>query len=161
VTRLLSVLALAIWTCAAQANARPCDGRSIDVLREQARVVSALQQEFLDSIATAPTRGERFDLYRTYDQSIGTWVQVRYLQAILERAIAASSASDEPRLRAELRDQALYTLWELDQNIAELRVPPSTFRPDDLQRTRKLRSALQKVRAIAGRYSTARPPALR
>ena len=59
-------------------------------------------------------------LYRTYDDSMGTWLQVGFLRTLLDDAIGARSPPDELQFRTNLRDHARYALWEFDKNIAHL-----------------------------------------
>ena len=51
-------------------------------------------------------------------------------------------------IRITLRDQALYTLWELDQNIAYARKDNAALRLDET-----LRSLLRNVRAAVQRLT--------
>ena len=98
-------------------------------------------------MAEAAPRGEQFELYRTYDESMGTWLQVGFLRTLLDASVATPSSSAELRFRRNLRDQARYTLWEVDQNIAHLdsRIAEER-RSHPLQLVRALRASLVNVR---------------
>ena len=101
----------------AHGSERAGDANAARELQKYATAAQAAQRKLL-ALCEAASGQEQFNLYWTYNQSTGTWLQVEFLRALLERAVAATSPSDERTLRATLRDQALFTLWELDQNLA-------------------------------------------
>ena len=150
---LMFVLACACGPSIATALERPGDTANADELRQRAIAAAAAQKSFLALIDAAP-RKERFELYRTYDESMGPWVQVGFLRGVLDDAIAATSWTLELKLRADLRDQARYAVWEIDQNMASLdaRIAEEK-RARYLQPTKALRSALLNVRATVARLA--------
>jgi hypothetical protein len=147
------VLGLATWPPAAHALERPGDADNAKALRRSTVSVTATQKELL-ALAEAAPRGERFELYRTYDDSKGTWLQVAFLRTLLDAAIAARSSSDELRFRTNLRDHARYAVWELDQNIAHLDASTAKYESARLLRMIKLlRSSSADVRATITRLA--------
>jgi hypothetical protein len=146
-------LACAWGPSIATALERPGDTASADELRQREIAAAAVQKDFLALIEAAP-RKERFELYRTYDDSMGPWVQVGFLRSTLDDAIAATSWTLELKLRADLRDQARYAVWEIDQNMAHLdeRIAEEK-RARYLRPTMALRSALLNVRATVARLA--------
>jgi hypothetical protein len=97
---------------------------------------------------------ERFNLYWTYNQSVGTWRQVEFTRALLELSVAATSPSREQALRAAVRDQARFALWELDQSIAHLgRGTADINRAEYFRLNETLRSLLQEARTTVARLS--------
>jgi len=132
---------------------RPGDSANVDELRRRSMAAEAVQKDFLALIEAAPSQ-ERLELYRTYDESMGTWVNVGFLRGVLDDAVAAQSWTIELKLRADLRDQARYAVWEIDQNIAHLdeRIEAEK-RARHLRLTKALRSALLNVRATVTRLA--------
>ena len=148
---LLILLVAAFGMTAAHGIERPGDALIAKELQHYAAAVARIQGDLLSSIETASDE-KRFDLYRTYNQSIGTWVQVDFLQALLELSIAETSASLEQEARTALKEQASYTLWELGQNIAALEKAIAENRlSDDLRLHDLLRSVLKEVRIVVSR----------
>ena len=147
------VLACGCGSSIATALERPGDTANADELRQCSIASAAVQRNFLALIEAAP-RKERFELYRTYDESMGPWVQVGFLRSVLDDVVAATSWTLELKLRADLRDQARYTVWEIDQNMASLdaRIAEEK-RARYLQPTKALRSALLNVRATVERLA--------
>ena len=88
-------------------------------LDQHAKDESILESEMLESIERLPD-GERLSLYRTSNQLTGTWSQVEFLQRLLELSIGVESISLEAELRATLREQAQFVLWEIDQTEQRL-----------------------------------------
>jgi hypothetical protein len=113
-------------------------------------------------LAEAASGEERFNLYRTYDESIGAWLQVEFVRTLLDLSIAATASSDEQRFRTDLRDHARYALWELDQNISHLgKSIPEVEQSEHLRLIQVLRSLLLQARITVNRLSAdqcARPP---
>jgi hypothetical protein len=137
----------------ADALERPGDAASADELRRRAIAAASVQKNFLALIEAAP-RKERFELYRTYGEAAGTWVQIAFLESVLSEAIAARSWTIELKLRADLRDQARYAVWEIDQNIAHLDARIAEEKRARYSRvTKALRSALLNVRATVSRLA--------
>lgn len=147
-------LFLALALPAAYGIERPGDAQIAIELRHYAKAVATVQGDLLGLGGTA-TGKKRLDLYRTYNQSIGTWTQVDSLQALLELSIAATSPLAERETRTALGEQASYTLWELGQNIEELESAIAESRlSDDLRPHELLRSLLREVRTIVTRLSS-------
>jgi len=134
------------WAGSSEAIERPGDAHSARDLERRTTVVTAIQRDLL-AIAEGAPRGEQFELYRTYDESMGTWLQVGFLRTLLNASIAAKSSAEELRLRTDLRDHARYALWELDQNIAHLDAGiAEDGRTPYLRLIKALRSSLVNVR---------------
>ena len=154
-----ALLALPVWACCcpiARGTERPGDKAIVAELQKYAFMVTAVQREYL-SLSELVAGEARFKLYRTYNQSVGTWLQVEFLRALLHRAVAATSQSDERAIRAELRDQARFTLWELDQNIAHLGEGISGVGQAEFFRLNGvLRSLLEQTRTTVARVSVDR-----
>jgi hypothetical protein len=117
--RLGVLLAWMCWLPIAHAVERPGDLTSANELRGHALSAAAIQGQLLAMAESAP-RGEQFELYRTYSDSISAWLQVGFVRGLLDASIAATSTADEQRFRTDLRDHARFAAWELDQNIANL-----------------------------------------
>jgi hypothetical protein len=151
----LSVIVLAWAGCASVADAleRPGDAANMDDLRRRATAATAIHRVFLALIEEVP-RKEKFELYRTYDESIGTWVQIRFLRDTLDASVAATSWTVELKLRTDLRDQARYALWEVDQSITyfDARIAAEK-RARTVRQVKALRSALLNVRATVTRLA--------
>ena len=136
---------------AAWSTVRAGDAAYVYELEVHASAMSSLQEEFLSSIDNASDQ-ERFDLYRTYDQLMGTWLQVDLLEALLEASVEATSIGDEEQIRTTLRDQAQFTRSELDQAAADLeRNAVALKRYDHLRLSETLRSLLSSVQATVDR----------
>jgi len=139
------ILLVLAWASCSGAIERPGDAGNAKELQRRTTAVTAIQRDLL-AIAEGAPHGEQFELYRTYDESMGTWLQVGFLRDLVDASIATTSASDELRLRADLRDQARYTLWELDQNIAHLDASTADGRSQTLRLIKALRASLVNVR---------------
>jgi hypothetical protein len=156
IRRLSSLPMLLAWSCCAHvahATERPGDIAMAAALRKYSVAALAVQRDYL-SLSEAASGEERFNLYWTHNQSVGTWQQIEYLRTSLDLSVAATSAADEQRIRAALRDQAQFALWELDQNIAHLgRGTAKVNRPEYFRLSEVQRSLLQNVRATVVRLS--------
>ena len=150
------LLLFACASCSPTANGteRVGDASYLYELEQYARAATILEKEFLSSIEAA-TDEDQFDLYWTYNHLTGAWVQVDFLQTLLELSVAARSYSDEAESRTTLRDQAQFVLWELDhattdleQNTLEVR------RLRYLPIADVLRSLLSEVRTTVNRLLT-------
>jgi hypothetical protein len=143
----LMVLACAGFLSIAHAAERPGDASNAQELRRRAVAAASIHKDFLAMTEAAPPK-ERFDLYRTYGESVGAWVQIGFLRGLLDDAIAATSWSVELKLRMDLRDHARFTMWEIDQSIAHLdaRIAEGG-RTRHLRLVRAMRSSLVSVRA--------------
>jgi len=132
---------------------RPGDANTAKELREYAAAAQAAQKSLL-ALCESASGEEQFNLYWAYNQSIGTWLQVEFLRILLEQARAATSLPDEQRIRATLRDQAQFTLWELDQNIAYPRRDSVALgRSEHLRLNETLQSLLLDVRSKVTRLT--------
>jgi len=118
ISRVAIVLAWACWALAAGAVERAGDASSATELRERTIRVIPIQGD-LRRLAESASGATAFELYRIYDEAMGTWLQIDQVRAVLRAAISASGP-DERRLRIDLRDHARYALWEVDQNIADI-----------------------------------------
>ncbi len=152
------VLTIFAWACCspiAQAVERFGDAENASELEQRAISVTAVQRGLL-SLAEAASGEEAFDLYRTYNESIGTWLQVEFLRTSLDLSIAATSASDEEKFRSDLGDHARFALWELDQNINHLDESIAEVeQAEHLRLIQVLRSLLMHARIAVSRLSTA------
>ena len=152
------VLVMFACTCClpvAQAVERLGDAENASELQQRAISVAAVQRGLL-SLAEAASGEQSFDLYRTYDESIGTWLQVEFLRTLLDLSIAATSAVDERKSRIDLRDHARFALWELDQTISHLdENVAEVAQAEHLRLIQVLRSLLMSTRTTVDRLSTA------
>ena len=146
------------WACClpiAQGVERFGDAEDASELQQRAISVTAVQRGLL-SLAEAASGEEAFNLYRTYDESMGTWLQVEFVRTLLDLSIAATSAFDEQKLRTDLRDHARFALWELDQNIGHLGESIAKVeQAEHLRLIQVLRSSLIHVRITVSRLTTA------
>ena len=150
-TLLLLLFASALCLPMAHAAQRAGDATYLYELKRYARAVTGLEKEFL-SLIEAASGEERFNLYWTYNHLTGTWVQVDFLHTLLKRSVAASSYSDESKIRTTLRGQAQFVLWELDHAITDLEQnKPAVKRPKHLRINQALRSLLSQVRTTVNR----------
>ena len=152
------MLTIFAWACCspiAQAVERFGDAENASELEQRAISVTAVQRGLL-SLAEAASGEEAFDLYRTYNESMGTWLQVEFLRTSLDLSIAATSASDEEKFRSDLGDHARFALWELDQNISHLDESIAEVeQAEHLRLIQVLRSLLMHARIAVSRLSTA------
>lgn len=141
------VLAAAMALPAAAPGAALAEAEAVEALDAYESAVATLHAELLrlcDSAAPA----ERFALYHTYNHSSGTALQVGFLREIL--------ASDPGTARdAEIAQQAQYTLWEIEQHIADIEEAAA---PDDARSRIEaaLLALLQDVRATVSRLARPR-----
>jgi len=150
--RLLVLLAVGVCGLrAAQGAERVGDALALYALQDRAQTVDVLEDEMLALIENSPDE-DRFDLYRTYDQLMGAWVQAELSQTLVEQAMSATSPSDEDGIRSTLRDQAQFALWELDQALAYLASSLRSARqPESLRINLAIRSLLSETRTVIGR----------
>ena len=150
------LLMLLAWACCshiARAIERPGDLAIAADLQNSTSAVTVVQNHYL-SLSEVASGEERFNLYWTYNQSVGTWRQVEFTRALLDLSVAATSPSDEQALRAALRDQARFALWELDENIAHLgRGTADVNRAEYFRLNEILRSLLREARTTVARLS--------
>lgn len=127
------------------------DALVISALHDRTEVVAVLEENILALIDRSPHE-DRFDLYRTYNRLMGTWVQVELSQALVDDAAAATSPSEEEAIRTTLHDQAQFALWELDDALAYLeRNAPHADRGEYLRIIENVRSLLSETKAIMRR----------
>lgn len=135
----------------AQGAERTGDTAFVDAYRDHARTAVALETETLFQIEIAPDE-ERFNLYRTYNRFLGTWLQVERLQAHLTAAVETDSAAAEDETRTVLRDEAQFVLLELEQTAVDLeRTLSELTRPDQLRLNHAILRLLVEVRATISR----------
>ena len=135
----------------AQAAERAGDALVTYALHDRSEVLDALERDILTLIESRPDE-DRFDLYRTYDQLMGTWVQVDLAETLVEQAVSATSPSEEEEIRATLRDQAQFVMWEFDNALAYLeRNAPGANQPDYLRINEAIRSLLSETKTIISR----------
>ena len=148
---LLLLFACAPYLPMAHATERAGDATYWYELERHAHSVSMLEQAFLSLIETA-SDDERFSLYWTYNHLTGAWLQVDFLQTLLQLSVDAPPSPDEEEIRTTLRDQAQFVLWELDQAISDLEQNmPEVKRPKQLRINAALRSLLSEVRTTINR----------
>jgi hypothetical protein len=148
---LLLLFACAPYLQAAHGTERVEDSTYLYELEQYANAGAGLEQELLTLIEAASSE-ERFYLYWTYNHLTGSRVQVEYLQAQLEVAVAAQSYSDEESARTSLRDQAQFVHWDIGHAIDTLRQnTPEVTRLSHLWINEALRSLLSDVRMTAYR----------
>jgi hypothetical protein len=137
--------------CPAQGAVSVGDATRAYELEQHAVAATALENDVLHLIESAPAE-ERFGLYRTFNQLVGSWSQVEFLQGELNLSIAAASPGDEDAIGTTLRDQAEFLLWELDHADSELeRFSAEATRPDQLRANWAVRALLSKVRTTVSR----------
>jgi hypothetical protein len=135
----------------AHGTERAGDAANVRELQQYAKEATALHGEFLGLLETA-SDDERFNLYWAYDLLMGTWVQIEFLQTLLNSSIATTSPSDEAAFRTTLRGQAQFVLWELDQANAQLQENVAQVkRPAHVRINGAIRLLLSKVRNTASR----------
>jgi hypothetical protein len=117
--RLGVLIAWACWLPIAGAVERPGDATAANELHGRAQSAAVIQKQLL-ALAEGAPRDEQFELYRTYDDAIGAWLQIEFVRRLLDASIAAKSSGDEQGFRTDLRDHARFALWQLDQHIANL-----------------------------------------
>jgi hypothetical protein len=151
---LLLLFACAPYLPVVHGTERVGDVTSLYALEQYAEAVTALETEFLSLIETAPSE-ERFHLYWTYNHLRGSWVQVEYLQTLLELLLEAQSYSDEESTRTSLRDQAEFVRWELGHAINDLEQTIPEIRPLNHQWINEtLRWLLSEIRTTVDRLWT-------
>jgi hypothetical protein len=135
----------------AWSTVRADDATYVYELQAHANAMASLEEAFVSSIDSASDQ-ERFNLYWTYNQLIGTWHQVDLLEAWLDASIEAITTSDEEKMRAALRDQAQFTRAELDHAVDDLEHNAVSIRQyEPLRLNGALRSLLSSVRATVDR----------
>ena len=148
---LLVLLACAPYLRLAHGSERVGDRLYVHAFEQHEAAVTALEDNLLALIETTP-EDERFELYRTYNQLMGTWLQMEFLQSLMDASIAALLPIEEEEIRTSLRDQAQFTLGELDHAIANIEQNLAELdRPRDLQVNEEVRSLLSGIRATVSR----------
>jgi hypothetical protein len=149
--RLIVLLVICAPLRLAQAAERLSDAMVMYALQDRAQVVDALEGDILALIENSRD-ADRFDLYRTYDQLMGTWVQVELSESLVAQAVAATSPPEEIEIRTTLRDQAQFALWELDQALVYLELSsPGASQPESSRINRAIRSLLSETKTIIDR----------
>jgi hypothetical protein len=140
--------------------AREGDATYVYDLERHESAMALLEEEFLWSIDGASDE-ERFNLYRTYNQLTGTWLQVDLLEALLAASIEAAPICDEEMIRTALQDQAQFTRAEIDDAVTDLEQNGVAIQQYDHRGLNgALRSLLSSVRATVDRLIIdQRPPA--
>ncbi|TMH69563.1 MAG: hypothetical protein E6H48_01555 [Betaproteobacteria bacterium] len=143
----------------AWSTVRAGDATYVDELQRHATAMASLEEEFLSSIDSASER-ERFNPYRTYNQLMGSWLQVDLVEALLAASIEAAPTCEEETIRTTLRDQAEFARAELDHAVVDLEHNVAAIkRYDHLRLNNALRSLLSSVRATVDRMIIdQRPP---
>jgi hypothetical protein len=130
------------------------DAADLEDLEAYGRAVRGVQRDML-ALCESATGSEQFDLYRVFNESMGTWLQIDLLREALERSTATQTPDGRDRLRGELRQQARFALWELERNIADLEesIVPTTSARARLEASllAVLQDARVSVDALAGR----------
>jgi hypothetical protein len=148
---LLLLFACAPYFPIAHGTERAGDASYLYELEQYARAATGLEKEFL-SLIEAATGDDQFDLCWTYNHLTGAWVQIDFLQTLLELSVAARSYSEEAESRTTLRDQAQFVLWELDYATTDLEQnTPEVRRLRYLPIAEVLRSLLSEVRTTVNR----------
>jgi hypothetical protein len=148
---LLLLFACAPYLPMAHGTERAGDATYWYELERHAHNATGLEKEFLSLIA-ADSAEERFNLYWTYNHLTGAWLQVDFLQTLLELSMEAPSSADEEEIRTTLRDQAQFLLWELDHAITDLEQNvPEVKQLKHLQVNALLRSLLSEVHTTVNR----------
>ncbi len=148
---LLLLFACASYLPMAHGTERAGDATYWHELERHAHNATGLEKEFL-SLIEADSGEERFNLYWTYNHLTGAWLQVDFLQTLLELSVEAPSSPDEQEIRTTLRDQAQFLLWELDHAINDLEQKvPEVKQPKHLQINEVLRSLLSEVHTTVDR----------
>jgi hypothetical protein len=132
----------------AQAAERAGDALVRQAIHDRTDVVDALEDDILALIVSS-SDGDRFDLYRTYNQLMGTWVQIDRSDTLVEQAALAMSPPEEEAIRTTLRDQAQFALWELDDALAYLeQIRPGAHRHEYLRIKEAIRSLLWETKTV-------------
>jgi hypothetical protein len=135
----------------ARGAVRTGDATYLYELEQHANAMAVLARELTSSIDSASDE-ERFNLYWTYNQLTGTWLQVDLLETLLEESIEAAPTSDEEHIRRALRDQIEFTQSELDHTVVDLAHNVAAIkRYDHLRLNDSLRSLLLSVKATVER----------
>jgi hypothetical protein len=145
------LLAGALHASVSWSTVRAGDATYVYDLQRHENAMTLLEDEFLSSIDGASDE-ERFDLYRTYNELTGTWLQVDLLEALVAESIEAAPMCEEEKIRTMLRDQAQFTRAELDHAVADLEHNVAAIkRYDHRWLSEALRSLLSSVRATVDR----------
>ena len=146
-----ALLLCAFGIAPADGAQRAGDAVARDALQDRGRMADQIETELLALIEASPDE-DRFELYRTYHQLTGTWLQMELSRALLDQAVAAGSLAEETGIRTTLRDQTQYALWELDDARASLeRSVPPPERREHYRIHAAIRALLADARTIAER----------
>jgi len=126
-------------------------------LERHAKEESILESELLEAIDAA-SDAERFNLYCISNHLTGAWAQVEFLQSLLELSIGVESISLEAELRATLREQARFVLWEIDETEQRLALRATeTTRHEQLKMSGAVRALLTRVANTVSRLRADEP----
>jgi hypothetical protein len=148
----LSLLALA---SAANAIERAGDATDADELRAVASVAGEMQRSLLMRCEHASGEAQ-LELYRRHNDSAGTWNAIVSVASRLELAMESASPIDEQRIRADLRDEARFALWEIDEHVARLTNALFHGGPIDERQTRDEIRTVRQARVVVERLSANR-----
>jgi len=146
-----ALLFAALHGSVAWSTVRTGDATYVYELEAHARARASLEVVLLSSIDSASDQ-ERFDLYWTYNQLMGTWLQVDLLEALLHASIETTPIDDEQKVRTALRDQTQFARAALLHAAADLeRNAVALKRNDHLRLNDALRLLLSNVQATVDR----------
>ena len=153
--RSCATVSVAVLLCAfivpTDAAERAGDALARAALQDRGVVVDRIEAQLLTLIEASPD-DDRFELYRTYHQLTGTWLQMELSQTLLDEAASAGALSEETIIRTTLRDQAQYALWELDHARASLeRSAPAPEQREHYRINAAIRAVLADARTIVER----------
>jgi hypothetical protein len=149
---LLALLfAAVLYEPVARGAVRMGDATYVYELERHANAMAVLARDLTSSIDSASDE-ERFNLYWTYNQLMGTWLQIDLLEGLLEASIEAVPTSDEEDIRRMLRDQIQFAQSELDHTVVDLaRNVAAIKRYDHVRLNDSLRSLFMSVKATVER----------
>jgi len=150
---------LAALTMAATSHGveRPGDLEAAVELDSVAFAVAQIQRDRLSRCENA-VGDAQLELYREYNQSMGTWHSVDTLRDLIDAATDARSPADEERIRSDIGDHARFVAWELDEHVAQLiEVLLARGPTPDWQLGEEIRLARQ-AREVVVRLTGKRPP---
>jgi hypothetical protein len=151
ICKLIVLLLAACAAPMAQAAEHVGDALFLYALQDRTAARHELERGLLALIDNSPDE-DRFELYRSYDQLMGTWAQLDLSQALLAQAVATSSPAEEEKIRTMLRDQARFALWELEDARSYLqRNMPAANHLDHVRINQDIRSLLFSVEPLVAR----------
>jgi hypothetical protein len=116
-------------------------------LEQRERDVVTIEGDLRALIETASDQ-ERSDLYWSYNQLVGTWLQIEILRDLRNLATLAATPSETDRIGAMLRDQAQFAIGQLEAATLDLEQKIiEAKRPGASRINEALRSLLADTRA--------------